>query len=251
MRVIVVDHENELGIEAARLIAALVRLKPDAVLGLATGSTPLSTYRELIRMHREEALDFSRVSTVNLDEYLGLSGDHPQSYRSYMREHLFSRINIEPENCYIPDGLALDIEAECRAYDRRLASLGFCDLQLLGIGTNAHIAFNEPSESFIAKTHEVHLARDTIEANRRFFESRDDVPQQAITLGMHGIMSASKIVLLASGKAKAQAMKETLTGTVTPRVPASVLQLHRDVTVIADREALSELDLHDIHSWEV
>lgn len=251
MKIVIVDNAHDMGIEAARLIAALVRLKPDAVLGLATGSTPLGAYRELVRMHREEALDFSLVRTVNLDEYLGLSGDHPQSYRSFMREHLFSHVNIEPGNSYIPDGLASDVEAECRAYDRRLASLGFCDLQLLGIGTNAHIAFNEPDDSLVAKTHAVQLAIDTIEANQRFFQSRDEVPKQAITLGIRGIMSASKIALLASGKAKARAMKETLTGPVTPRVPASVLQLHRDVTVIADREALSDLDLLDVHSWEV
>jgi glucosamine-6-phosphate deaminase len=251
MKLIVVDNAHDMGIEAARLIASVVRLKSDAVLGLATGSTPLGAYRELIRMRGEEKLDFSRVRSINLDEYIGLSGDHPQSYRFFMRENLFSHINIDPENTYIPDGLAADIEAECRAYDARLRTLGFCDLQLLGIGVNAHIAFNEPSDHLIADSHEVRLSEETLDANQRFFDTRDEVPKKAITMGMRGILSARRIVLLASGKAKAQAIKDTLTGPVTPRVPASVIQLHPEVTVIADKEALSEIDLHDYQSWEV
>ena len=251
MKLIVVDHAYDMGIEAARLIASVVRLKSDAVLGLATGSAPLGACRELIRMHREEKLDFSRVRSINLDEYIGLSGEHPQSYRFFMRENLFSHINIHPENTYIPDGLAADIEAECRAYDARLRALGFCDLQLLGIGVNAHIAFNEPSDHLIADSHEVRLSEETLDANQRFFDTRDEVPQKAITMGMRGILSARRIVLLASGKAKAQAIKDTLTGPVTPQVPASVIQLHPEVTVIADKEALSEIDWHDYHSWEV
>lgn len=232
-----------MSLEAARLMAALVRIKPDAVLGLATGSTPLGAYQELARMFLEENLDFSQVRTVNLDEYIGLAGDHPQSYRTFMREHFFKRVNIEPGNSFIPDGLAADLEEECREYDLLLESLGFPDLQLLGIGTNAHIAFNEPDDSFTAQTHPVALAEATIEANQRFFERREEVPTGAITMGMRAIMSSRRLLLLASGKAKAEAVARACFGPVTPRVPASIIQLHPDATVIADREALSGTDL--------
>ncbi len=243
MKLIYVEDAGEMDLEAARIMAALVRIKPDAVLGLATGSTPLGAYRELARMFLEENLDFSRVMTVNLDEYIGLAGDHPQSYQAFMRENLFRLVNIEPENTFIPDGLAEDLEEECREYDLLLESLGFPDLQLLGIGTNAHIAFNEPDDCFTARTRRVTLAEETIQANQRFFEGGEEVPTEAITMGMRAIMSSRRLLLLASGKSKAEAVARACFGPVTPRVPASIIQLHPDVTVIADREALSRTEL--------
>ena len=219
MKLIVVDHAYDMGIEAARLIASVVRLKSDAVLGLATGSTPLGAYRELIRMHREEKLDFSRVRSINLDEYIGLSGEHPQSYRFFMRENLFSHINIHPENTYIPDGLAADIEAECRAYDARLRALGFCDLQLLGIGVNAHIAFNEPSDHLIADSHEVRLSEETLDANQRFFDTRDEVPQKAITMGTCGVTGPVSVSFIACAFAFPDAKRTIRLALRMPRMP--------------------------------
>lgn len=240
MKLIRVSNQDEMSREASRLIAALVRIKSDAVLGLATGSTPLGTYRELARMHREENLDFSRVRTVNLDEYIGLGSSHPQSYRAFMEEYLFARINIPPANTFVPDGLAEDLERECRKFDELLEQLGHTDLQLVGIGPNGHIGFNEPADHFTPQFHCVELAEETIDANGRFFDRRQDVPTRAITMGIGGIMSSRRILLLATGSKKAKAIAAACFGPVTPRVPGSVIQLHPDVTVIADREALSE-----------
>jgi len=243
MRIICVPDEYEMGLAAARIMAALVRLKPDAILGLASGSTPLGAYAELIRMHREEDLDFSRITTFNPDEYIGLDKYHPQSYRVYMRDNFIDGVNIDPDNVHLPNGIAPDIGEECRAYDELLEARGFPDLQLLGIGTNGHIAFNEPAASFTAETHMVALTEDTIDSNQRFFDRREEMPTQAITVGMRGIMNSSRILLIASGKGKARAIAQTCFGPVTPQVPGSILQLHRDVIVIADREALSETDI--------
>ena len=216
---------------AALAVAGTLREKPDCVLGLATGSSPVGTYDELVRMHHEEGLSFARCTTVNLDEYLGLAGTHPQSYRFFMEKHLFSRVDVRRDATFVPDGTAADPAAECAAYDARLARLGGTDLQLLGIGPDGHVGFNEPDDVFTPQTHVVDLAPSTIEANSRFFASETDVPRKAITMGMKGILLARKIVLVASGAAKRAKIDAAFSGPVTPRLPASILQLHRDVTV--------------------
>ncbi len=243
MKIISVSNEREMSLEAARIIAALVRINPRAILGLASGSTPLGAYKELARMWAEEGLDFSGVETVNPDEYIGLEETHPQSYRMYMRRHFTDLVAIPPHKVHLPNGMAADIGQECQDYDKLFESLGFPDLQVLGIGTNGHIAFNEPADFFTAQTHRVTLTEDTINSNQRFFDNRQEVPTEAITVGMRGIMSSKRILLLACGKAKARAIAQTCRGPVTPRLPASILQLHPEATLIADREALSELDL--------
>lgn len=225
--------------KAARIIAAQVQLKPHSVLGLATGSTPIGTYKELIRFRLEEELDFSKVTTVNLDEYYGLGPEHEQSYRYFMQYNLFDYINIPLENTHVPDGLTHDVARTCLEYDGMVASLGGTDIQLLGIGDNGHIAFNEPHSVFIAQTHMVDLNEETIKANARFFESESEVPRKAITMGMRSILSAKLILLLASGPKKAEAIARMVNGPVDPQMPASILQLHPNVKVFADKEALS------------
>lgn len=222
----------EMSKAAAKIIADVLRAKPDCVLGLATGSSPIGTYDELARMHREEGLSFARCTTVNLDEYRGLAGTHPQSYRYFMNEHLFSRVDMRLDHTFVPNGTAPDAAAECAAYDARLESFGGSDLQLLGIGPDGHIGFNEPADVFTKGTHVVDLAPSTIEANARFFDSAADVPRQALTMGMGGIMGAKKILLVASGAAKKAVLDAAMTGPITPRLPASLLQLHKDVTVL-------------------
>ena len=222
----------DLAREAAGIIASVIRAKPDCVLGLATGSSPIGTYDELARMHREEGLSFARCTSVNLDEYKGLPGTHPQSYRFFMEEHLFSRVDIDRARTFVPCGTADDPAAECAAYDARLEALGGTDVQLLGIGPDGHIGFNEPGEAFVKETHVVDLDPTTIEANARFFASAAEVPRQALTMGMGGIMGARKIVLVASGAAKKAVLDAAVSGPITPRLPASILQLHRDVVVL-------------------
>ncbi|HHW93519.1 MAG TPA: glucosamine-6-phosphate deaminase [Clostridiaceae bacterium] len=239
MRIMIVADEQEMSIKTAMIIADIVRRKPDAVLGLPTGSTPLGTYRELARMYREENLDFSRVHTINLDEYVGLSKYHPQSYRSYMRKQLFDHINIDGHNTHIPDGMAEDVEAECRRFDEVMFRYGYTDLQLIGIGPNGHIAFNEPADSFTPDTHVSVLTESTINANQRFFRNPDDMPRTAISLGMRGIMSTRHLVLIACGDGKAEAIAKSCFGPVTPWVPGSIIQLHPFATVIADEAALA------------
>lgn len=240
MRIIAAKDEQDLGRRAANLIGAEVLLKPDCTLGLATGSTPLSTYAELVSRYGRGELDFSRVHSINLDEYAGLSGEHPQSYRYFMNTNLFSKINIDLNNTHVPDGQAKDPAAECARYDARIAAVpGGIDLQLLGIGPNGHIGFNEPGEAFIPGTHVVTLTERTRQANARFFDSIDEVPTKAVTMGMRGIMGAKKVLLIAEGSAKAKALYDAIFGPVTPKVPASILQLHQDCTVIADEAALS------------
>ncbi len=243
MKILVVADEHEMSIEASRIISALVRTKRNAVLGLPTGSTPLGTYRELIRMHHEENLDFSRVHTINLDEYVGLSGYHPQSYRAFMRDNFFDHINIDQDNTHVPDGLAEDVEEECRRYDDMIYQYGHTDLQLIGIGPNGHIAFNEPADFFTPDTHVAVLTESTINANQRFFENRDEVPRTAISMGMRGIMSTKHLILIASGEGKADAIKKSCFGPVTPQVPGSLIQLHPYVTVIVDEAAMSMCEL--------
>ena len=229
----------EMSRKTARIIAALVQLKPHCVLGLATGSTPVGTYKELIRLHLEEELDFSNVTTVNLDEYYRLGPEHEQSYRYFMQQNLFDHINIPPENTHVPDGLTRDVARTCAEYDNLVASLGGTDIQLVGIGDNGHIAFNEPNTVFVADTHLVDLDEDTIKANARFFASEADVPRQAITMGMRSIFSAKLILLLASGPNKASAIARMIKGPIDPQLPASILQLHPNVVVIAGKEALA------------
>ena len=229
----------DLSRKAARIIAAQVQLKPQCVLGLATGSTPVGTYKELSRLHLEEELDVSKVTTVNLDEYYGLGPEHEQSYRYFMQHNLFNYVNIPPENTHVPDGLTRDVARTCAEYDNLVASLGGTDIQLVGIGDNGHIAFNEPSAVFVADTHLVDLNEDTIRANARFFASEADVPRQAITMGMRSIFSAKLILLLASGPNKASAIAGMLKGPIDPQLPASILHLHPNVMVIAVNEALA------------
>ena len=222
----------ELSAAAAKIIAGVLRAKPDCILGLATGSSPIGTYDELVRMHREEGLSFARCTTVNLDEYRGLPGTHPQSYRHFMNEHLFSRVDVRLDHTFVPDGTAANPAAECAAYDARLASFGGSDLQLLGIGPDGHVGFNEPADVFTKETHLVDLDPTTIEANARFFDSAADVPRQALTMGMGGIMGAKKVLLVASGPAKKAVLDAALNGPIDPRLPASILQLHPDATIL-------------------
>ena len=215
-------------------------MKPDCVLGLATGSSPLGTYRQLIEWYKKGDLDFSEVKSVNLDEYKGLPKDNDQSYYYFMHQNFFKDININPENTHIPNGMEPDSEKECSRYNQVISDLGGIDLQLLGLGHNGHIGFNEPDTAFAKMTHCVDLAPSTIEANKRFFASADDVPRQAYTMGIKTIMQARKILLIVSGEDKAQILYDVLNGPITPHVPASILQLHSDVTVVADEAALSK-----------
>ena len=239
MKILQTSNYEEMSRKAANILAAQVTLFPQSVLGLATGATPLGIYRELLRRYKTGELDFSGVRSVNLDEYCGLSAEDPNSYREYMRKNLFSHINIRPENVHIPDGMAADAQTECRRYDELIFALGGIDLQLLGLGMTGHIGFNEPNDSFDRHTHKVRLSERTIAANARQFRSIDEVPRIAFTMGIGAIMQAKRILLVVSGRHKAAILKEALFGPVTPRVPASILQFHPDVTVVADEEALS------------
>ena len=243
MRIIVVDNYEEMSIEAARIMASCVTLKPDSVLGLATGSTPLGMYSQLINIYNRKEVNFEHVKSFNLDEYYGLNKDNEQSYNYYMNENFFKHINIKPENINIPNGAVENIEEECISYEKKIKEAGGIDIQVLGIGVNGHIGFNEPDVKFEAETHLVQLDEQTIESNARFFESREEVPTSAISMGIKTIMHSKKIVLLANGKSKADAINKALNGKITPDVPASILQLHLDVTVILDKEAASLLNI--------
>lgn len=226
---------------AASVIAAHVLLKPDCVLGLATGSTPVGAYRKLVEWNRDGAISFAEVRTANLDEYKGLAPDHPQSYRYFMQENLFDHIDIRPENTHLPNGLAEDAAAECSRYDRVVRDLGGIDLQLLGVGHTGHIGFNEPGSEFVAGTNLVDLAERTIEANARFFDNADQVPRQAFTMGVQTILHARNILLVVSGRDKADILKALVEGPITPAVPASALRLHPSVILVADEAAMSLL----------
>ena len=226
---------------AANLIAAEVIRRPNCVLGLATGSTPIGTYENLIARNRAGDLSFREVRTVNLDEYKGLAPTHDQSYRYFMQTNLFDHIDIQPENTNVPDGLAADADAECARYDALVASLGYADLQLLGLGRNGHIGFNEPDDHFTKETHVVDLTDSTIDANARFFATRDDVPRQALTMGVGCIMAARRVLLIASGADKADALYNAVCGPISPDCPASILQLHGDVVVVGDEAALHRI----------
>ena len=236
MKYIEVSNYEELSRKAAGIIAAQIISKSESVLGLATGSTPLGTYDALARACEQGDIDFSRVVSVNLDEYVGLTSDNDQSYRYFMNKNLFSKINIRKEYTFVPNGCAEDIEKECREYDERIEKLGGIDIQLLGIGLDGHIGFNEPDDVFIKETHRVKLDPSTIEANSRFFASPDDVPREAVTMGMGSIMNAKKVLLIANSKNKEEIIKKAFFGPITPKVPASILQLHPDVTVIYSKE---------------
>ncbi len=232
--------------KAANIISAHIILKPDSVLGLATGSTPIGIYRQLVDWYKKGDLDFRKVKTVNLDEYKGLASDNCQSYQYFMRQNLFDHINIDKKNTFLPDGTNEDSDGECSRFDSILDQLGGIDLQLLGLGHNGHIGFNEPSDSFKKGTHCVALSESTLEANSRLFEGEETVPEFAYTMGIKSIMQAKKIVLAVSGTDKADILKSALTGPVTPAVPASILQLHPDFTVVADEAALSKVKLDNI-----
>jgi len=239
MKIITASDYQSMSRKAANIISAQVILNPNSVLGLATGSTPVGVYKQLIEWYKKDDIDFSKVHSVNLDEYVGLSPEHDQSYHYYMKDNFFSHVNIKPENTNVPNGLADDIDAECVRYDKLITNLGGIDLQLLGIGNTGHIGFNEPNEDFDKMTHKVKLTQKTIDANARFFDSVDDVPKYAVTMGIKAIMQAKKILLVANGEGKADILYRSLFGPITPVVPASILQLHPNVTVVADAAALS------------
>ncbi|MCR1933764.1 glucosamine-6-phosphate deaminase [Clostridium tepidum] len=243
MRIIVVDNYEEMSKKAAAMVVSQVILKPDSVLGLATGDTPIGMYREIINIYKNHKLNFSKVKTFNLDEYYGLSKDNQQSYYYFMMNNLFNHVNIDKNNINIPNGMVDDIEKECKEYENSIVKAGGIDLQILGIGVNGHIGFNEPGESFEAETHLVNLDEKTIESNSRFFSSKDEVPTRAISMGIKTILHSKKIILLACGQNKADAIFKAIEGKITPNVPASILQLHKDVVVIVDKEAGSKLNL--------
>ena len=241
MNVCVYPNGDLASIAAAVLIAGQVIDKPKSVLGLATGSTPLPIYRELIAMWHRGVIDFGSVTTYNLDEYVGLGPDHPCSYRRFMQENLFSHINVPQDNIHIPNGLAADVDAECAAYDAAIAAAGRLDLQLLGLGANGHIGFNEPAAVFTTHSYCVKLTEQTLKDNRRFFEDGAPMPTHALTMGIASIMQAKRIVLVATGKNKAAAVRAMIEGPVDPMVPASILQMHRHATILLDADAASLL----------
>ncbi len=241
MRIVVCKDVTAQGEAAASLFAAQILRKKDSVLGFATGSTPIPTYAALAALCQRGAVDFANVRTFNLDEYVGMDPAHEQSYFRFMVENLFSKVNIKPENYCLPNGNAADVDAECARYEAAIGAAGGIDLQLLGIGNNGHIGFNEPADCFADATHAVDLTESTIEANKRFFASANDVPRRAMSMGIGTIMRANGIVLVISGAGKADITRQALTGPVTPQVPASILQFHKNVTVILDEAAAREL----------
>jgi len=241
MKILVVKNYDEMSKVAAKELAEVISKKPEATLGLATGGTPVGMYKELIDMHKNNSLDFSKVTTVNLDEYVGLSGEHDQSYRYFMDSNLFNHVNIRKEYTYVPNGLAEDMLKECVNYDKRIEELGGIDVQVLGIGSNGHIGFNEPSDTLSLGTHVTDLAESTIEANSRYFASKEEVPTKALTMGLGAIMKAKKILLMVSGESKAEIMDKVVNGKITTQVPASFLQMHKDVVLIIDEDAARKI----------
>ncbi len=241
MRIYQASNYLTMSRRAANIISAQVIIKPNSVLGLATGSTPIGTYRQLIEWYKKGDLSFAEVHTVNLDEYVGLPVTHDQSYRFFMQTNFFDHIDVKPEWTNLPDGMAKDAAAECARYNRIIRELGGIDLQLLGMGHNGHIGFNEPEEAFELETHLVDLTESTIQANARFFASMDQVPRQAITMGIKSIMQAKHILVVVSGEDKADIVLKAFRGPVTPAVPASILQMHPNVTLVGDEAALYKL----------
>jgi glucosamine-6-phosphate deaminase len=234
MKLLVVKDYEEMSDVAAKIFKDIINEKADAVLGLATGSTPIGLYKKLIEMNKNKEIDFSNIKTVNLDEYVGLGVENPQSYRYFMNENLFNHINIDKANTLVPDGLAEDLEKETKSYDKKIEEIGGIDIQILGVGSNGHIAFNEPDDFLISETHVTNLAKSTIEANSRFFKSINEVPTKAITMGIGQIMKAKKVLLLVKGKDKTEVIKELLNGNITTNNPATILKLHEDATIIID-----------------
>lgn len=243
MKIYKAKDYKDMSRKAANIISAQVIMKSNCVLGLATGSTPIGTYDQLVEWYNKGDLDFSEVTTVNLDEYKGLPRTNDQSYYYFMHQHLFDRVNIDPERTNVPNGMEPDAEKECGRYEELIRSLGGVDLQLLGLGHNGHIGFNEPGEAFEKETHCVDLTESTIEANKRFFASADDVPKQAYTMGIKTIMQAKKILIVVNGENKADIVERAFFGPVTPEVPASILQLHNDVTLVGDEAALAKIGI--------
>lgn len=233
----VVETYEDMSRAAADIIAELLKEKPDCVLGLATGSTPIGLYADLVEDCKAGKISFAKATTFNLDEYRGLAPEHDQSYRYFMQHNLFDHVDVRPEATHVPEGFNPDADAACEEYEQAIAAAGGVDLQLLGLGHNGHIGFNEPEDYFPAKTHVVQLTERTIQANSRLFDSIDDVPREAYTMGVGTIMAARKVIVVANGKDKAETVRDAFFGPVTPRVPASVLQFHQDVTVIVDKEA--------------
>lgn len=242
MKIIRAKDYNDMSRKAANIISAQIIMKPHCVLGLATGSTPIGIYEQLVEWYKKGDLDFSEVTTLNLDEYKGIARENEQSYYFFMNEKLFSKVNINPERTFLPDGMEPDSGKACADYNRIIEEAGGVDLQLLGLGHNGHIGFNEPGMAFEAQTHCVNLTESTMKANQRFFASADEVPRQAYTMGIKTIMQAKKILVVVSGEDKAAIVKEAFWGTITPKIQASVLQLHNDVTLVADEAALSLIE---------
>jgi glucosamine-6-phosphate deaminase len=249
MEVIIQKDYEQLSKTAANIVVEVLNAKPNAVLGMATGSTPLGLYQELVRLYKKEQLDFSHVTCFNLDEYVGLQPNHPQSYHYFMHEHFFKHVNIPPENINIPSGSTSNYHAFCEWFEQRIAECGGIDLQILGIGSDGHIAFNEPTSSLSSRTRLKTLSKQTIDDNARFFKNRKDVPVYAITMGVGTILEARKLMLLASGKGKATAVAKAVEGPVTSMITASALQLHRDTKVIIDQDAASELEMRDYYDF--
>ena len=241
MKIYVSDDYKGMSRKAANIVSAQVILNPSCVLGLATGSTPIGMYQQLIDWYNKGDLDFSQVKSVNLDEYVGLAPTHDQSYRYFMQHNLFDHVNIDPANTNVPNGLASDPEAECQRYNEVIRSMGGIDIQVLGMGHNGHIGFNEPGQAFELETHVVDLTERTIEANARFFASKDEVPKRAITMGIKSIMQARQILVVVSGEDKAEIVKKAFFGPVVPQVPASILQMHPNVVLCGDKAALSQI----------
>lgn len=246
MRIIVEKNYHDLSKKAALMLASQITLKPNSNLGLATGGTPLAMYDKLIEMYRDGEIDFSEVKSFNLDEYCGLAEDHPNSYHYYMYHNFFNDINIKKENINIPNGNAENLEEECKKYENLIKKARGIDLQILGIGSNGHIGFNEPNKNLNVSTEIVNLTEETIAANSRFFESKEDVPKKAISMGMATILKANRIILLASGQNKAEAIKKTINGKISTQVPASLLQAHPNITILLDQESASLINKKDL-----
>ncbi len=248
MQVFIKKDYEEMSRKAAEIVAGEMRKKKDHfVLGLATGSTPLGLYKELIRMHRDEGLDFSKVTTFNLDEYCGLAPDHPQSYHYFMDENLFNHINIDKKNVHVPDGMAKDLEAHCQEYEKMIRDAGGIDLQVLGIGGDGHIAFNEPGSSLGSRTRVKTLTEETIEDNARFFKNIDEVPKYAITMGVGSVMEAKICLLLANGAKKAEVLAKAVEGPITAEITASMMQMHPRAIIVVDEEAGAKLKRKDYY----
>ena len=243
MKIYKVKNYDELSRKAANIIAAQITLKPDSVLGLATGSSPVGLYKNLVSMYENGDLDFSKITTVNLDEYKGLDGTNDQSYRYFMNENLLTKVNVPMERTFVPDGRMEDAAAACAAYDEILNSVGTVDIQLLGLGHDGHLGFNEPDDHFEDGTHCVQLTETTIQANKRFFEKEEDVPRQAYTMGIGGIMRAKMLLVVVSGEDKADILNKVLTAPVSPQIPGTILRFHPNVILVADEAALSKTEL--------